>query len=286
MQDPKKFNAGGQRHPLRDSSRPSRWNRISPLWSFGVRNVVLPLAFSLQLLAFPLASSADQPAWWATRGVLVTNAPSTNNYAGANLGQLKWFATNALAEFEVNLPGGAGANLRTNVATLLAATGSNFRVINIGMLKHAATPFYDRLLSSIYATNYPWADSFIHPNDFALVNLGQLKNVFAFSLFAKTIDSDGDGISDYDEVFVYGTNPNSVDTDGDGRIDGHSLVSTNLYAQLFPGRPWVDLNQDGFVDGELDAGTSPLLDDNISTNPNPTSDPPANLCFSIYTPLE
>jgi len=37
-------------------------------------------------------------------------------------------------------------------------------------------------------------------------------------------DSDGDGLSDYDEVFVYGTNPMNVDTDGDGMNDGWEVL--------------------------------------------------------------
>lgn len=37
-------------------------------------------------------------------------------------------------------------------------------------------------------------------------------------------DSDGDGISDYDEETVYGTNPLVADTDGDGFIDGAEIA--------------------------------------------------------------
>lgn len=37
-------------------------------------------------------------------------------------------------------------------------------------------------------------------------------------------DSDGDGLSDYDEVFVYGTDPTNPDTDGDGMKDGWEVL--------------------------------------------------------------
>lgn len=37
-------------------------------------------------------------------------------------------------------------------------------------------------------------------------------------------DSDGDGVSDFDEINVYKTNPNSADSDGDGFIDGAEIV--------------------------------------------------------------
>jgi|AntRauTorckE6833_2_1112554.scaffolds.fasta_scaffold00189_16 lipoprotein-anchoring transpeptidase ErfK/SrfK len=39
----------------------------------------------------------------------------------------------------------------------------------------------------------------------------------------KNIDSDNDGISDYDEINVYYTNPYSKDTDGDGYTDWEEL---------------------------------------------------------------
>ena len=35
----------------------------------------------------------------------------------------------------------------------------------------------------------------------------------------KTMDSDGDGLSDYDEIHIYGTDPYKADTDGDGLSD-------------------------------------------------------------------
>jgi len=38
------------------------------------------------------------------------------------------------------------------------------------------------------------------------------------------LDSDGDGISDYDEIHIYGTNPFAADTDGDGFTDGAEIA--------------------------------------------------------------
>ena len=39
------------------------------------------------------------------------------------------------------------------------------------------------------------------------------------------IDTDGDGISDYDEIHIYGTNPNKADTNGDGIKDGDKILA-------------------------------------------------------------
>ncbi len=36
-------------------------------------------------------------------------------------------------------------------------------------------------------------------------------------------DTDGDGLSDYQEVFIYKTNPVKADTDGDGFSDGYEV---------------------------------------------------------------
>lgn len=40
---------------------------------------------------------------------------------------------------------------------------------------------------------------------------------------SKSIDTDEDGLMDYDEVKTFGTNPLKMDTDGDGAIDGEEV---------------------------------------------------------------
>lgn len=42
-------------------------------------------------------------------------------------------------------------------------------------------------------------------------------------ILALTLDSDGDGLSDENEINVYGTNPNNDDTDSDGYTDGEEV---------------------------------------------------------------
>lgn len=57
-------------------------------------------------------------------------------------------------------------------------------------------------------------------------------------------DTDGDGLNDYDEINVYGTDPLNPDTDGDGLSDGDEV---NIYG-TDPLDP--DTDGDGLTDGE------------------------------------
>lgn len=67
-------------------------------------------------------------------------------------------------------------------------------------------------------------------------------------------DSDGDGISDYDEIYVYGTDPLNPDTDGDGLTDYEEIYEYGTD----PLNP--DTDGDGLSDGdEVNVyGTDPL----------------------------
>ena len=67
------------------------------------------------------------------------------------------------------------------------------------------------------------------------------------------IDTDGDGLSDNEELTVYHTNPSDSDTDHDG-INDYEEIST------YHTNPNVaDTDGDGFLDGyEVQTGHSPL----------------------------
>jgi hypothetical protein len=65
-------------------------------------------------------------------------------------------------------------------------------------------------------------------------------------------DSDGDGLNNIYEVTVLGTSPENVDSDGDGLADGAGGV---VSLATLPGG--IDMNEDEFVDGEMDLGTDP-----------------------------
>ncbi len=70
-------------------------------------------------------------------------------------------------------------------------------------------------------------------------------------------DSDGDGLSDYDEVKKYSTDPNKKDTDGDGLSDGDELLKYHTDPLK------ADTDGDGLSDGEelLKYHTDPLKTD-------------------------
>lgn len=60
----------------------------------------------------------------------------------------------------------------------------------------------------------------------------------------KTMDSDGDGLNDYDEIYVYGTNPLDPDSDGDG-LNDYDEVMVHGTDPLNP-----DSDGDGLSDGD------------------------------------
>lgn len=82
----------------------------------------------------------------------------------------------------------------------------------------------------------------------------------AFELLAAgggPVDTDGDGLTDDDEINLYGTNPLNADTDGDGLNDG---VEVNEH---FTDPLNADTDGDGLSDGDevLVLGTNPLSAD-------------------------
>lgn len=80
------------------------------------------------------------------------------------------------------------------------------------------------------------------------------------------LDTDGDGLSDYDEIHVYGTDPTNPDTDGDGLPDGWEVE--HGFDPLDPTDAMQDMDGDGFnVVYEYHHGTCPT---NPLCTPTPT----------------
>jgi lipoprotein-anchoring transpeptidase ErfK/SrfK len=97
-----------------------------------------------------------------------------------------------------------------------------------------------------------------------------------------TLDTDADGLSDYDEVGLYYTNPIVADTDGDGYVDGVEIAGG--YSPLVANKKLSDVDTD--ADGLNDA-----LELELRTNlNNPDTDGDGHKdgaeAFSGYNPLK
>jgi len=140
-----------------------------------------------------------------------------------------------------------------------------------------------------------------------------LQNIVGLNNDSIGIDTDGDGVSDDDEINIHGTNPNLADTDGDGLSDGVELgvpgldsdpsTTTNPLLSDSDGDGRLDGNngfdpcEDCNNNGQVDAGeTSPLVENikppctgfdlnagfNIISHPFPPSD---LSCFGVLTAI-
>jgi hypothetical protein len=138
-------------------------------------------------------AAANSPAWWTQRGVLAPNA-NADDYAAANIGQVKWVASLAALEMQAKLPGGAGTDIAKLTASWALPPGpgverDDYAAINLGQLKALAKLFYDRLAEFHYAgpplaagQKYPWTTATTDDADYAAANIGQVKSLFSFDL--------------------------------------------------------------------------------------------------------
>lgn len=77
------------------------------------------------------------------------------------------------------------------------------------------------------------------------------------------VDSDNDGITDYQELKQYGTNPLNVDTDQDGISDGWEIAY--YLSPNYGGDSLIDSDRDGLSNfDEFNLGTNPLTEDSDS----------------------
>jgi len=207
--------------------------------------------------------SSAMPPWWLDRGVVSTNETSAD-YAPAVLGQLKWLMTNACDELEANIAGGAGDELWAQVRGY--STVSNYFTLNTGQLKQSAKLVYDRLIHVYYTTNYPWSGVSTDDCDWAIANVGQLKQAFDFDV---ATDEDADGLKDWWEIYFFDAITNAAP---DGDFDGDNLANTAEYWHATSPVLW-DTDGDTISDKiEIEEGTDPR---------NPISYPVASISGMI-----
>jgi hypothetical protein len=78
-----------------------------------------------------------------------------------------------------------------------------------------------------------------------------------------SVDTDGDGIVDGDEVYIYETNSFDLDTDNDGLDDGFGeLLAVNQTDPLDP-----DTDDDGLLDAAEDLDKDGVFDTGVESNP-------------------
>ncbi|TCO81905.1 RHS repeat-associated protein [Chthoniobacter flavus] len=240
--------------------------------------------------------AATIPGWWVddsaqTRIIGAGAAPS--NFAPANLGQLKYVASQAKKHLDQKLAavGGAGNEINALVAgfepragqnytpeQIAAFRAANYAPINLGQLKAVVAPFYRRLLAVGYNTqfnlilhgypgtwayDYPW-----NPNDpwnqagagdktpnYVMANIGQLKMAFSFDV---ALNSDGSLLPAILRSIEGGmSNPNAHP----GRLgNGGNTALPPTYGTASPGGggagPQLDPNPDGSIP---DTGKSKLV---------------------------
>jgi hypothetical protein len=140
---------------------------------------------------------AQAPAWWSQRSVLLAGA-TPDDFAILNQGQLKQFALAGLAELEERLSGGAGPELHglLNLWSAVDASGQrvpvaspladDFAPVNIGQLKAVALPFRERLAEAGILLPDPFTT--VAPEDYALANIGQAKQLFQVDLTGQRVE--------------------------------------------------------------------------------------------------
>lgn len=94
-------------------------------------------------------------------------------------------------------------------------------------------------VTAVFMTSCGGTDELLAPSERTLEYLESLDDETL-----KTLDTDEDGVNDYDELYTHETNPLSADTDGDGLTDGEEI---NEY-ETDPLN--ADTDGDGLSDGD------------------------------------
>ena len=151
----------------------------------------------------PKGKPAHVPDWWFERDVMPRINPTetdpvwprdyrqADDYAGANLGQLKNIAAKASEELAGYFPASPKlAPIQAEVARWSGSSGKDdYALANQGQLKWISAPYYSLLEDAGFAgaplklgQTRPWTGNIDDDDAFALANLGQLKWVYSFDL--------------------------------------------------------------------------------------------------------
>lgn len=151
---------------------------IAGIWHF-----LLPL-----LLLLPATLAARQP-WWNEEKIITGATP--DDYAAANVGQLKNFASRAAQSMDgrLQLAGGSGLVITAMINGWKSPSSTlrdDYSALTLGQFKNVLQRFYDRLADvKGVPPAYPWDASPAQAgaaDDYAIVNLGQLKRGFDFAI--------------------------------------------------------------------------------------------------------
>ena len=111
-----------------------------------------------------------------------------------------------------------------------------------GFMYHLSDSWSLRIDSRVDLAGYN--TEFNHTTDIGFVYRFSADQIAKDNDVNVAIDSDGDGLTDFDELNIYGTDPNNPDTDGDGLKDGEEVKRY----KTDPLNP--DTDGDGLKDGE------------------------------------
>ncbi len=113
-------------------------------------------------------------------------------------------------------------------------SGTNYAVAMRDCLMPATmeTPHVPDVAEGLVITNSGLAWHGIALPESAVFNLG-MGNILELDFF-PTADTDGDGISDYDEVYVHETDPWLSDSDGDGISDYDEIANGSSPTDVYP----------------------------------------------------
>ncbi len=147
----------------------------------------------------------------------------------------------------------------TSYSTAMDSPGG-YAIYDLSAIGYSVMAYRD---SSGNGSNDSWEACGSYPLN-PLNVTGTMQNI-DIVLQDPTTDSDGDEVSDYDEVYIYGTDPDDPDSDNDGLSDFYEIVTLPCLDPLDD-----DTDDDGVKDGqEIDDGTNPcgekpLIRGNIS----------------------